>query len=92
MLERICAILSSASLHDSQTAISLAQMTTGRITSLYDLMDSVYDAPQIRGYGAELGHVPSSIPTPGGERRKRWILRKRRVSGIAAHPNGSTRI
>jgi len=54
----VSAILSSASLHDSQTAIPLAQMTAERITSLYDLMDSAYDAPQIRAYSAALGHVP----------------------------------
>jgi transposase len=54
----VSAILSSASLHDSQVAIPLAQMTAGRITNLYDLMDSAYDAPQIRSYSAGLGHVP----------------------------------
>ena len=54
----VSAILSSASLHDSQAAIPLAQMTAGRITSLYDLMDAAYDAPQIRAYSAALGHVP----------------------------------
>ena len=54
----ISAILNSASLHDSQAAIPLAQMIAGRITSLYDLMVLAYDAPQIRYYSAELGHVP----------------------------------
>lgn len=54
----VSAILSSASLHDSQAAIPLAQMTAERITSLYDLMDSAYDAPQIRSYSSALGHVP----------------------------------
>jgi hypothetical protein len=53
--------LSSASLHDSQAAIPLAQMTAGRITSLYDLMDSAYDAPQINVYSAALGQAPSPI-------------------------------
>ena len=54
----VSAILTSASLHDSQVAIPLAQMTAERITSLYDLMDSAYDAPQIRSYSVGLGHVP----------------------------------
>ncbi len=54
----VSAILSSASLHDSQVAIPLAQMTSERITSLYDLMDSAYDAPQIKGFSRKLGHVP----------------------------------
>jgi hypothetical protein len=32
--------VTSASMHDSQVAIPLAQMTAARVTSLYDLMDS----------------------------------------------------
>jgi len=54
----VSAILTSASLHDSQAAIPLAQMTSGRVSSLYDLMDSAYDAPQIKMYSEMLGHVP----------------------------------
>jgi hypothetical protein len=53
----VSAILTSASLHDSQVSISLAQMTNERIINLYDLMDAAYDAPQIRGFSARLGHV-----------------------------------
>jgi hypothetical protein len=48
-------ILTSASLHDSQAAIPLARLTAQRVTNLYDLMDSAYDArsihEQIRGLG-----------------------------------------
>lgn len=51
-------LLSAASLHDSQAAIPLAQMSSGRVTSLYDLMDSAYDAPQIRQISEQLGHIP----------------------------------
>ena len=40
----ISCILTSASLHDSQAAIPLAQLTAQRVTNLYDLMDSAYDA------------------------------------------------
>ena len=63
-------ILTSASLHDSQVAIPLA---TARVTNLYDpgsepapdlirgpgqaLMDSAYDAPEIRAHSESLGHV-----------------------------------
>lgn len=53
----ISAILTSASLHDSQTAIPLAQMTSQRVLNCYDLMDSAYDAAEIRDYSAGLGHV-----------------------------------
>lgn len=51
-------ILTSASLHDSQVAIPLATMTAQRVTNLYDLMDSAYDAPEIRACSEALGHVP----------------------------------
>ena len=50
-------ILTSASLHDSQAAIPLATMTVARVTNLYDLMDSAYDAPEIRAHSASMGHV-----------------------------------
>lgn len=54
----VSAILTAANVHDSQVAIPLAQMTLQRVTSLYDLMDAAYDAPQIRGCSEQLGHVP----------------------------------
>jgi hypothetical protein len=54
----ISCILTSASLHDSQAAIPLATMTTGRVTHLYDLMDSAYDSQWIRQHSAKSGHVP----------------------------------
>jgi len=50
-------ILTSASLHDSQVAIPLAQMSAERIVSLYDLADAAYDAKEIREMSARLGHV-----------------------------------
>jgi hypothetical protein len=54
----ISAILSSASLHDSQVAIPLAQMSFQRVTNLYDLMDAAYDSPEIHAFSKTLGHVP----------------------------------
>ena len=54
----ISAILSSASLHDSQVAIPLATMTAARVTNLYDLMDAAYDVPGILEHSRSLGHVP----------------------------------
>jgi hypothetical protein len=54
----ISAILSSASLHDSQAAIPLAQMSSQRVTNLYDLMDAAYDSPQIHSFSKSLGHRP----------------------------------
>jgi len=54
----ISAILTSASLHDSQAAIPLMKMTSGKITYCYDLMDAAYDAKPIWEASRELGHVP----------------------------------
>jgi hypothetical protein len=54
----VSGLLSSASLHDSQAAIPLATLTAGRLTNLYDLMDSAYDAPEIKQHSRSLGHVP----------------------------------
>ena len=63
-------LLTSASLHDSQAAIPLAQITYGRVTSLYDLMDSAYDAPQIDTHSRSLGHVPIIDPNPRSKTKK----------------------
>jgi len=54
----ISAILTSASVHDSQVAIPLAEMTGKRVVVLYDLMDSAYDVPGIIVHSKSLGHVP----------------------------------
>ncbi len=54
----VSCILTSASVHDSQVALPLAAMTAARVTNLYDLMDSAYDAPEIRARSVALGHVP----------------------------------
>ena len=54
----ISCILTSASLHDSQAAIPLALTTAQRVTNLYDLMDSAYDAQAIHEHIRGLGHIP----------------------------------
>ena len=56
------AILTSASPHDSQVAIPLMQITSERATVLYDLADSAYDAPEIKGFSKNLGRVPIIDP------------------------------
>jgi hypothetical protein len=60
----ISALLTGASVHDSQAAIPLAQMSAQRVTSLYDLMDSAYDAPAIHEFSRRLNHVPIIDPNP----------------------------
>lgn len=54
----ISCVLTSASLHDSQVALPLAEMTNRRVTNLYDLMDAAYDSEIIREHSKQLGHVP----------------------------------
>ena len=54
----VSCLLTSAHAHDSQVAIPLAVITAGRVTSLYDLMDSAYDVPEIKDHSRSLGHVP----------------------------------
>lgn len=54
----ISALLSSASVHDSQVSLPLATITAQRITNCYDVMDSAYDAEIIRNHSISLGHVP----------------------------------
>lgn len=74
----ISAILTSASLHDSQAAIPLATMTAMRVTSLYDLMDNAYDAPEIKAHSRALGHVPLIEPHPRTAAGKEAILAEAR--------------
>lgn len=54
----ISALLTGAHVHDSQAAIPLMTMSTQRVTYLYDLMDSAYDAAAIREHSLALGHRP----------------------------------
>jgi hypothetical protein len=53
----IAAIVTSASLNDSEVAIPLAEKLKN-ITIFYDLMDAAYDAPEIREHSLSLGHIP----------------------------------
>ena len=83
----ISAVLTSASLHDSQAAIPLATMTASRVINLYDLMDSAYDAPEIKAKSLALGHVPIIDPhprnVPGGKKAIAAEARGRRKAGYA---------
>ena len=53
----ISAVLTSASVHDSQVAIPLATMTAEKVTVLYVLMDAAYDAAEIRDHSKGLDQV-----------------------------------
>lgn len=54
----LSAVLTSASVHDSQVAIPLMKLTSGKVNYCYDLMDAAYDAAQLWEQSRELGHVP----------------------------------
>jgi Transposase DDE domain len=51
-------VTTSASVHDSQAVIPMMKQLATSVISLYDLMDSAYDAPAIRQVSLDLGHVP----------------------------------
>ena len=64
----ISAILTSASVHDSQVAIPLATITAQRVINLYDLMDAAYDVSGILDHSRSLGHVPIVDRNPRGNK------------------------
>ena len=79
----ISALLTSASLHDSQAAIPLSKITVERVINLYDLMDSAYDVPEIKATSLDLGHVPIIDPHPrnieGGKVEKATEAKRQRL-------------
>jgi len=72
----ISCVLTSASLHDSQAALSLAELTSQRVTNLYDLMDSAYDSPIIKQHSRSLGHVPIIDVNPRGNKKRKLELKE----------------
>ncbi len=69
----ISCVLTSASLHDSQVALPLAEITSQQVNSLYDLMDAAYDSPIIRTHSQSLGHVPIIGINPRGKQKKKEL-------------------
>ena len=69
----ISCILTSASLHDSQAAVRSARRAYAGDTSLYDMMDSAYDAPQIKAHSSSLGHVPIIDTNPRSKDKKKAL-------------------
>lgn len=60
----ISAVLTSASVHDSQVAIPLMTISSKRVVHLYEVMDSAYDADEIHAHSRQLNHVPVIAPHP----------------------------
>ena len=54
----VSALVTYASLNDSQAAIPLPTITRERIVKCYDLMDAAYDVADIIEHSQSLGHVP----------------------------------
>lgn len=87
----LSAILTSASVHDSQAAIPLATMTAGRVVNLYDLMDAAYDAKEIHAVSQRLGHVPVIDTNPRRDKAlKQARNREARAQRAAGHPDART--
>ncbi|MCL7488769.1 MAG: transposase, partial [Desulfobulbaceae bacterium] len=63
----ISALVTAASLHDSQAAIPLIKLTSGKVTYLYDLMDAAYDAKRITETSRKFGHVPITDKNSRGQ-------------------------
>jgi hypothetical protein len=72
----ISAVLTGANVHDATVAIPLMTMTAQRVTWLYDLMDSAYDANAILDHCASLDHVAIVQPHPRRNGRSKSILPK----------------
>ena len=67
----ISALLTSASVHDSQVAIPLATLSTQRVTYFYEVMDAAYEAHHIEEQSRQLGHIPIIDPkAPGGPKNQ----------------------
>lgn len=66
----ISALLTAAKVHDSQVAIPLATMSTQRVRYCYELMDSAYDAQEIREHSDGMGHVAIVDPCKRGRKSK----------------------
>jgi transposase len=64
----ISALVTSASVHDSQVAIPLIKLTSNKVTYLYDLMDAAYDAQRINETSRQWGHVPIIDKNPRGKK------------------------
>lgn len=87
----VSCILTSASLHDSQAAIVLAAQSDRRVTACYEVMDSAYDAPEIRAYSESLGHVPIIDINPRRDRAlKESLRREARAQRAAGHIDHKT--
>jgi hypothetical protein len=76
----LAAILTSASLNDSEAAIPLAIKSDLVAKNFYDLMDSAYNSPEIKEHSYSLGHVPiiDERPRNPAQKEEKKAERKRK--------------
>lgn len=76
----LAAIITSASVHDSNVAIPLAKKAHAVVSNFYDLMDAAYDHPEIKDYSISLGHIPiiDSCPSNKTEKNDKQDEKKRK--------------
>jgi hypothetical protein len=72
----ISAILTGANVHDATVAIPLMKMSAKRVTWLYDVMDSAYDANAILEQSRSMNHVPIVQPHPRRNGKSKSVLPK----------------
>ena len=65
----LSAVLTSASVHDSQAAPYLLKMGVRKVTPLYTAMDAAYDAQPIRTLCHDLGIVSLIDSNPRGQEK-----------------------
>ena len=58
----------------AQVAFPLATIIAALVTNLYDLMDSAYDAAEIREHSAALGHVAIIDENPRRDAARKQAL------------------
>lgn len=72
----LSAVLTGANAHDATVAIPLMTMSAQRVTWLYDVMDSAYDANAILDHCTSMNHVPIVQPHPRRNGKSQSILPK----------------
>jgi Transposase DDE domain/Transposase domain (DUF772) len=81
----VSALVTSASLNDSQVAIPLATITGARIINCYDLMDAAYDVPDIIAHSQSLGHVPLIDKNPRRNKELKKALEAENLARKTLH-------
>lgn len=76
----VSALVTSASVNDSQAAIPLAAMTGKRIINCYDLMDAAYDVSTIIEHSQSLGHVPLIDKNPRRDKELKKALEEENLA------------